>query len=166
MATRRWLAWISTCALIFGFQHTCPAQSAPAAKQTPRPPTSAAKSRAEIRDLFVEYLRLHAAKEMTKWAALFIPEAIAVRTGSDGRVEIYTNMKQFAADIAESAKSLQEQHETFEQVKIAVDGDAGVYETLYSLYHNNKKIQQGRVWFSVVRVQGTWKIASFVWFKH
>lgn len=169
MATRRsvapLLAIVSTCALIFAFQQGAAAQGA-SEEQTPRPPTTAAKSRAEIRDLFVEYLRLHAAKEMDKWAELFIPEAIAVRTGSDGRVETYTNMKQFAAEIAEAAKSLESQHETFEQVKISVDGDAGVYETLYSLYHNKKKIQQGRVWFSVVRVQGTWKIASFVWYKH
>lgn len=184
MATRRSLALLSTCAAVFAF-HPHPAGSvrlqpdtaatnsaqAPAPKPdqkktAPRPPTDAAKSRAEIRDLFVEYLRLHAANEMKKWAALFVPGAIAVRTGSDGRVETYTDMNKFAAEIEEAAKSLKEQHETFDDVKISVEGDAGVYETLYSLYQNEKKVQQGRVWFSVVRVQGTWKIASFVWYKH
>lgn len=165
MATRRSLAVLSTCLLLGGFQQIAAAQATP--EQTALPlPTTAAESRAQIRDLFVQYLRLHAAKEMNQWAALFLPGAIAVRTGRDGRVETYTDMKKFAAEIAEAAKSLEEQHETFEQVKISVDGDAGVYETLYSLYHNHKKIQQGRVWFSVVRVQGAWKIAAFVWYKH
>lgn len=131
-----------------------------AAQKAPR------DSEVEVRALFAEYLRMHAAKEMDRWAGLFLPEAICVRTGSDGRVETYTNMKEFAAGIAQAAKSLESQHETFEDVRVEIDGDAGVYSTLYSLYHNGKKIQQGRVWFSVVRQQGQWKIASFVWYKH
>ena len=122
-------------------------------------------SPAEVRALFAEYLRLHAAKDMTAWAELFLPEANCVRTGFDGRIEIYTNMKDFAAGIAEGAKALKEQHETFDQVNVDVNGDAGSYATTYSLYHDGKKIQQGRAYFNVVRKDGRWRIASLVWYK-
>ena len=128
-------------------------------------PAVAADAQAEIRVLFAEYLRLHAAKEMLAWKDLFLPEALCVRTGADGRVEVYTNIREFAAGIAETAKTLQSQHETFEEVKIAVDGDAGTYATLYSLYHNGKKLQQGRAYFSLLRREGKWLIAALVWYK-
>ncbi len=133
----------------------------------PAAPQRAAESNspAEVRALFAEYLRLHAAKDMSAWAGLFLPEAICVRTGNDRRVETYTNIKEFAAGIAESAKALKEQHETFDQINVDVNGDAGSYATTYSLFHDGKKIQQGRVYFNVVRKDGRWRIASMVWYK-
>lgn len=134
----------------------------------------AAKAEREIREFFAAYLRLHAAKQMDAWQALFLPEAICVRTGRDGHVIQY-RAADLAARIAEEAKKLESQHETFEDVRIEVEGDAGMYATLWKLYHNGQKVRQGRAWFSLVKMKAEgrqagssgagWRIAALVWYN-
>jgi ketosteroid isomerase-like protein len=128
------------------------------------PQTRSARAEAEIGDLFATYLRLHAAKDMEGWRQLFLPEVVCVRTGSDGAVSKYP-IAELAAGIAEDARTLKEQHETFEDARIETHGDAASYSTTYSLFHDNRKIQQGRAFFSLVKVAGTWRIASLVWYR-
>lgn len=126
---------------------------------------SAKNSKAEIQAMFTEYLRLHATKDMAGWQKLFLPEAICVRTADDGKVAVYP-VAQLAESIAEEAKTLQSQHETFHEVRIDVDGDAATYSTLWKLYHNGKLIRQGRAYFSLARKDGKWMIAALVWYRH
>ena len=122
-------------------------------------------SKAEIQALFAEYLRLHAAKDMAGWQKLFLAEAICVRTADDGNVVAYP-VAELARSIDEEARKLESQHETFEQVRIEVDGDAATYATLWKLYHNGKLMRQGRAYFSLVRKDGKWMIAALVWYRH
>lgn len=127
-------------------------------------PETSREDEAPIRDLFAEYLRLHAAKEMDAWQRLFLPEAICARTGSDGIARVYP-IAELASGIAEDAKRLASQHETFEDVRIEVHRDAAVYSTRYSLFHDGRKIQQGRAFFSLILREGRWSIASLVWYR-
>jgi ketosteroid isomerase-like protein len=145
-------------------QGTGAAPVSAAAPPAGAPQTRSARAGAEIGDLFATYLRLHAAKDMEGWRRLFLPEVVCVRTGSDGVVSKYP-ITELAAGIAEDAKTLEEQHETFEHVRLEAHGDAASYSATYLLFHDNRKIQQGRAFFSLVRVDGAWKIASLVWYK-
>ncbi len=125
---------------------------------------SAATSPAEIEELFALYLRLHAAKDMEAWRGLFLPEAIAVRTGSDGVVNLYP-IAELARSIAETARTLDSQHETFEDTRIEVYGDTALYSTRWKLFHNQQFIRQGRAFFSLIKKDGRWWIASLVWYR-
>ena len=76
----------------------------------------------EIRALFADYIKLHAAKKIDEWRdRLFLPEAIAVQTLSDGKVNVF-QIADLARQVAEDAKSFDEQHEVFEDVRIEVYG--------------------------------------------
>ena len=119
----------------------------------------------EIRALFAEYIRLHAAKEMDEWRdKLFLPEAICVQTLSDGKVRVF-QIAELAQLIAEEAKSLDEQREAFEDVRIEVYGNAAHYAATWRLFHNGKEAGKGRAFFSLVKKEGAWKIASLVWYR-
>jgi len=125
---------------------------------------SADATQAEIEALFTTYLRLHAAKDMKAWQGLFLPEAIAVRTGSDGVVNIYP-IAELARSIAETARTLDSQHETFEDTRIETYGDTAVYSTRWKLFHNQQFVRQGRAFFSLIKKDGRWRIASLVWYR-
>ncbi len=136
----------------------------PPARAVTQAPTTTG-SMTEIRALFSEYLKLHAAKKMDAWRdKMFLPEAICVQTLNDGKVNVYP-VAQLAHNIAEEAKSLDEQHETFEDVRIEVYGNAAHYATTWRLFHNGKETRKGRAFFSLVRKEGAWKIASLVWYR-
>lgn len=118
----------------------------------------------EIRALFAEYLKLHAAKEMDKWKELFLPEANCVNTLPDGTVNIYT-VAQLAQRIADEAKTVNVQQLTFEDTHIEVHGNAAHYSASWILRHDGKIVRQGRSFFSLVKKEGTWRIAAFVWHR-
>ena len=119
----------------------------------------------EIRALFAEFLKLHAAKKMDEWRdKMFLPEAICVRTSPDGQVAVYP-VAELARTIAEEAKSLDEQHEVFENDRIEVHGFAAHYATTWTLFHNGKVARKGRAFFSLVKKEGAWRIASLVWYR-
>ncbi|MCL4522955.1 MAG: nuclear transport factor 2 family protein [Acidobacteria bacterium] len=119
----------------------------------------------EIRALFAEFLKLHAAKKMDEWRdKVFLPEAICVRTAPDGEVAVFP-VAELARIIAEEAKSLDEQHEEFEDVRIEVYGNAAHYATSWTLFHNGKVARKGRAFFSLVKKEGAWRIASLVWYR-
>ncbi|MBI3485272.1 MAG: nuclear transport factor 2 family protein [Acidobacteria bacterium] len=119
----------------------------------------------EIRALFTEFLKLHAAKKMDEWRdKMFLSEAICVRTSPDGEVAVFP-VAELARTIAEEAKSLDEQHEVFEDVRIEVYGNAALYATTWTLFHNGKVARKGRAFFSLVKKEGSWKIASLVWYR-
>jgi hypothetical protein len=119
----------------------------------------------EIRALFAEFLKLHAAKKMDEWRdRMFLSEAVCFRATPDGQVAIFP-VAELARTIAEEAKSLDEQHETFEDVRIEVHGNAAHYATSWTLFHNGKVARKGRAFFSLVKKEGAWKIASLVWYR-
>jgi hypothetical protein len=119
----------------------------------------------EIRTLFAEYIRLHAAKKIDEWSEkMFLPEALCVQTLNDGKVRVY-QIDALAKLIAEDAKSLDEQHEVFEDVRIEVYGNAAQYAATWRLFHNGKEVGKGRAFFSLVKKEGAWKIASLVWYR-
>jgi hypothetical protein len=119
----------------------------------------------EIRALFAEFLKLHAAKKMDEWRdKMFLSEAVCFRTTPDGEVAVFP-VAELARTIAEEAKSLDEQHETFEDVRIEVHGNAAHYATSWTLFHNGKIARKGRAFFSLVKKEGAWKIASLVWYR-
>ena len=119
----------------------------------------------EIRALFADYIRLHAAKKIDEWRDhTFLPEAICVQTLNDGKVNVF-HIDELAAQIAEDAKSLDEQHEVFEDSRIEVYGNAALYATGWRLYQNGKEVSKGRAFFSLVKKEGAWKIASLVWYR-
>jgi hypothetical protein len=122
-------------------------------------------SMTEIRALFAEFLKLHAAKKMDEWRdKMFLSEAVCFRTSPDGQVAVFP-VAELARTIAEEAKSLDEQHETFEDVRIEVHGNAAQYATSWTLFHNGKVARKGRAFFSLVKKEGAWKIASLVWYR-
>ena len=119
----------------------------------------------EIRALFAEFLKLHAAKKMDEWRdKMFLSEAVCFRTSPDGQVAVFP-VAELARTIAEEAKSLDEQHEEFEDVRIEVYGNAAHYATSWTLFHNGKIARKGRAFFSLVKKEGAWKIASLVWYR-
>ncbi len=162
------IAVYATCIGLCGFQPPSaqgqsggtPAwrQEAPRSTRGPRAATE------EIRAFFDHYLRLHASKDMDAWVKTFLPEAVCVRTGDDGKVIVY-RAAELAASIAEEAKKLDSQHETLEDVRIEAEGDAAVYSTRWRLFHNGKEIRSGRAFFSLVRRDGSWRIAALVWYR-
>ena len=119
----------------------------------------------EIRALFAEFLKLHAAKKMDEWRdKMFLSEAVCFRTAADGEVAVFP-VAELARTIAEEAKSFDEQHETFEDVRIEVHGNAAHYATSWTLFHNGTVARKGRAFFSLVKKEGAWKIASLVWYR-
>jgi hypothetical protein len=119
----------------------------------------------EIRALFAEYVKLHATKKMDEWRdKMFLPEAICVQTLNDGRVRVF-GIADLAQTIADEAKALDEQHETFEDVRIEVYGNAAHYATSWRLFQNGKEARKGRAFFSLVKKEGAWKIAALVWYR-
>jgi hypothetical protein len=119
----------------------------------------------EIRALFADYIKLHAAKKFDEWRDhMFLPEAICVQTLNDGKVNVF-QVEQLAKQIADDAKSLDEQHEVFEDVRIEVYGNAAQYATGWRLFQNGKEVSKGRAFFSLVKKEGAWKIASLVWYR-
>jgi ketosteroid isomerase-like protein len=154
-----------------------PPQGSPAWKvDAPQSPKGPAKSVAEIRAFFDEYLRLHAAKDMPNWVKTFLPEATIVRTADDGKVITY-KPAELAKSIGDEAQKLESQHETFEDVAIDVEGDAASFAGTWRLFHNGKELRQGRAWYTLiytevpnnrnrgVRRDGKWLIASLVWYR-
>ncbi len=159
------IAVYATCLGLPAFQQAAAQAAAPAWRQDPPRMTRGPRAATEqIRSLFDEYLRLHAAKDMDGWLKTFLPEAVCVRTGDDGKVIVY-RAAELAASIAEEAKKLESQHESFEDVRIEADGDAAVYSTLWRLFHNGKEMRRGRAYFTLARKDGHWKIASLVWYR-
>lgn len=138
-----------------------PPQWKQAAPQSTKGP---ALSVAAMRTFFDEYLRLHAAKDMDRWVKLFLPEATIVRTADDGRVIIY-KPAELARSIADEAAKLASQHETFEDIAIDVEGNAASYAGTWRLFHNGKEMRDGRAWYTLVRREGKWLIASLVWYR-
>ena len=67
--------------------------------------------------------------------------------------------------IAEEAVKLDSQHETFEDIAIDVEGDAASYAGTWRLFHNGKELRVGRAWYTIVRRDGKWLIASLVWYR-
>jgi putative lumazine-binding protein len=119
----------------------------------------------EIRVLFAEYIKLHAAKKIDEWRdRMFLPEAICVQTLNDGKVNVFP-IADLAKQIAEEAKALDEQHEVFEDVRIEVYGNAALYATGWRLFQNGKEASKGRAFFSLVKKEGSWRIASLVWYR-
>jgi hypothetical protein len=118
----------------------------------------------EIRALFVDYLKVHAANDMEKFRQFFLPEANCVGTSPDGAVRVQT-AAQLAARIAEEAKGLKTQHETFEDTRIEVYGNTALYATNWTLFHDGKPVRKGRAFFSLVRKGGAWRIAALVWHR-
>ncbi|HEV8383546.1 MAG TPA: nuclear transport factor 2 family protein [Candidatus Acidoferrales bacterium] len=119
----------------------------------------------EIRALFAEFLKLHAAKKMDEWRdKMFLHEAVCFRTTRDGQVAVFP-IAELARNIAEEAKSLDEQHEVFENERIEVYGHAAHYATTWTLFHNGKVARKGRAFFSLTKKEGAWKIASLVWYR-
>ena len=119
----------------------------------------------EIRVLFADYIKLHATKKIDEWRdRMFLPEAICVQTLSDGKVNVY-QIAELARQVAEDAKSLDEQHEVFEDVRIEVYGNAAQYATGWRLFQNGKEVAKGRAFFSLVKKEGAWRIASLVWYR-
>jgi hypothetical protein len=119
----------------------------------------------EIRALFADFLRLHAAKKMDEWRdKMFLSEAVCFRTSPDGQVAVFP-VAELARTIAEEAKSLDEQHEIFESERIEVYGNAAHYATTWTLFHNGKVARKGRAFFSLVKKEGAWRIASLVWYR-
>jgi len=137
----------------------------PAWKQeTPKSAKGPAKSIAEIRAFMDEYLRLHAAKDTARWVKTFLPEATIVRTADDGKVITY-KPAELAKSIGDEAQKLESQHETFEDISIDVEGDAASYAGTWRLFHNGKELRDGRAWYTMVRRDGKWQIASLVWYR-
>lgn len=140
-------------------------QSNPAWKvDPPKSPKGPAKSVAEIRAFMEDYLRLHAAKDMPNWVKTFLPEATIVRTADDGKVIAY-KPAELAKSIGDEAQKLESQHETFEDVAIDVEGAAASFGGTWRLFHNGKELRQGRAWYTLVRRDGKWLIASLVWYR-
>jgi ketosteroid isomerase-like protein len=159
------LASCATCLFALAFHLPALAQGKPAWKQdSPRMTKGSRESVDQIRALLDEYLRLHAAKDMTAWAKMFLPEAAIVRTADDGKVITY-KPAELAASIAEEARKLDSQHETFEDITIDVEGDAASYAGTWRLFHNGKEVRQGRAWYTLVRRDGHWLIASLAWYR-
>lgn len=119
----------------------------------------------EIRALFAEYIRLHSAKKIDEWQGkMFLPEALCVQTLNDGKVHVF-QIAELAQIIAAEAKSLDEQHEVFEDVRIEVYGNAAQYAATWRLFQNGKQVGKGRAFFSLVKKDGAWRIASLVWYR-
>ncbi len=133
-------------------------------QEAPKSTKGAAKAVAEIRAFMDEYLRLHAAKDMANWVKTFLPEAAIVRTADDGKVITY-KPAELAKSIADEATKLESQHETFEDIAIDVEGDAASYAGTWRLFHNGKELRDGRAWYTMVRREGKWQIASLVWYR-
>jgi ketosteroid isomerase-like protein len=141
--------------------------AAPAAAGLPEPEAAAPATQAaeaQIRALFARYLELHAAKDMAGWQELFLPGATAVETMPDGSIDAYP-VTALAAYIAEKAKSLRSQHETLEDVRIEVAGNAASYSTRYTLFHDDRKVDEGRAFFLLARRDGQWKITALTWYS-
>lgn len=137
----------------------------PAWKQeAPKSTKGPAKSIAEIRAFMDEYLRLHAAKDMANWVKTFLPEVTIVRTADDGQVITY-KPAELAKSIGDEAVKLESQHETFEDIAIDVEGDAASYAGTWRLFHNGKELRDGRAWYTLIRRDGKWLIASLVWYR-
>ncbi len=119
-------------------------------------------AQAQIETLFADYLRLHAAKDMDGWQALFLPEAIAVEVEREGAPAVYP-IAELARSIAEYGRTIGSQHETLEQVGIDTHGGAGAYAARYTLFIDGQNVQSGRAFFSLVRRDGLWRIAALVW---
>lgn len=155
----------ATCLPAIPFQLAAAQHAKPAWKQeAPKAVKGPAKSVAEIRAFMDEYLRLHAAKDMGAWVKTFLPEATIVRTADDGKVLLY-KPADLAKSIAEEAAKLESQHETFEDISIDVEGDAASYAGTWRLFHNGKELRDGRAWYTMVRRDGKWLIASLVWYR-
>lgn len=118
----------------------------------------------EIRNFFDRYLRLHAEKNMDAWLELFLPEAVCVRTADDGRVITY-RAADLATSIAEEAKKLDSQHETFDDIRIEVSGDAAMYSAHWKLFHNGAQVREGRAWFLLARKDKQWRISALTWYR-
>ena len=119
----------------------------------------------EIRALFAEFLKLHREKKMDEWRdKMFIPEAVCFRTTADGQVAVFP-VAELARTIAEEAKTLDEQHEVFENERVEVYGYAAHYAATWTLFHNGKVARKGRAFYSLVKKEGAWKIASLVWYR-
>ncbi len=158
-------ASMSVQPLVFAMNVQGHASSKPAWKQdAPKSTKGPAKSVAEIRAFMDDYLRLHAAKDMANWVKFFLPEASIVRTADDGKVITY-KPAELAKSIADEAVKLDSQHETFEDIAIDVEGDAASYAGTWRLFHNGKELRDGRAWYTLVRRDGKWLIASLVWYR-
>ena len=140
------------------------APASPAGPEVAAADPATAAAEAEIGELFATYLRLHAAKDMAGWQALFLPGAMAVETVPDGSIDAYP-VSELAAYIAEAAKRLGTQHETLEEVRIEVAGNAASYSTRYTLYHDGKNVDEGRAFFLLARKDGQWKITALTWYS-
>ena len=146
--------WVAVAAAVF-----CAACSG-----APAPQPAANPAEVEIRDLFATYLRLHAAKDMDGWQALFLPEAIAVETMADGSASVYP-VSELARFIADAATRLDSQHETLEEMRIETAGGAASCSTRYVLFHNGDRVDSGRAFFLLARREGRWRITSLTWFS-
>jgi hypothetical protein len=157
-------ALLATALTAFWFQPaTVTRAAAPVASSAslaPAPP----QAMSEIRALFTEYLRLHAAKDMDKWKELFLPEANATRTTPDGAAQVYP-IAELARIIGEEAQTVKEQRETFDDTRIEVHANAALYAANWTLFHDGKMVRQGRAFFSLVKKEGSWKIAALVWHR-
>jgi ketosteroid isomerase-like protein len=130
------------------------------AANVPAPP----QAMSEIRALFADYLKAHAANDMEKFKEFFLPEANCVSTAPDGAVRVQT-IAQLAGRIAEEAKSIKSQHETFNDTRIEVYGNTALYVTNWTLFHDGKPVRHGRAFFSLVRKEGAWRVAALVWHR-
>jgi len=154
-------ALCATALCLFWFHHGNPAPRAaepPGAREAAVPP----QAMSEIRVLFAEYVKLHAAKEMEKWRELFLPEANCVNAAADGSVYVYS-VAQMARNIAEESKTVKAQQLTLDETRIEVHGNAASYAATHTVTLDGKPVRHGRSFFSLVKKDGNWKIAALVW---
>lgn len=150
----RQIALIATAAAAF-WLHAATAGSAP----LPVP-----QGMTEIRALFDDYVRLHAEKKLDAWQNLFLPEANCISSAADGSVTI-RHPDAMARSIEEEARSIKTQKISFDDARIEVYSNAALFVANWTLTHDGKVVRRGRAFFSLVKKDGAWRIASLVWHR-
>lgn len=158
LSRAREIALIATAAAAFWLH--APAAGIDAGATPPVPP----QGMTEIRALFEDYARFHAEKKLEAWQNLFLAEANCISTAADGGVTI-RHPDVMARAIEEEVRSVKTQKITFDDTRIEVHGNAALFVANWTLTHDGKVARRGRAFFSLVKKDGAWRIASLVWHR-
>ena len=108
----------------------------------------------------------------TEWSKLFLHDSITWAMVKEGKTEVTSNFKNpnfrfFSSDPIAFFKFLKEKNQQFEEkfydITISSTKHFATVEFLYSFNENEKILNWGKEYWSLLKVKGDWKITSVTW---
>jgi hypothetical protein len=114
-----------------------------------------------VDEIVQNYPKLFSERRFSEWRALFHPDAIAARTGTDGQKWVVPIHKVVQTS-RKSAKTTKKFHEEFKNVKMDICGNLGVIQADYQ-FESDQVVTKGKDFLLLMKAAEGWQIVALAY---